>query len=185
MPFRIATLLALLLLSLACLAQTGIDNDFVTKQFGSTCAVLGGPQPLTGDLDGDGVEDIVIPGRCTNPLLDEAEKDFRVVDPYNSYFGYGNPKITTGFASEDPERRGVVLLVIHGQGPEAWRAAAPKAKFVIINLPFKQVMLKKLNLRRKSVTAIYSEEAGGDQMTSALYWDGKKYKYAPLGSSLE
>jgi hypothetical protein len=39
--------------------------------------------------------------------------------------------------------------------------------------------------RKKSVTAIYVEESTGDQMTSALFWDGKKYKYEPMGSSME
>ena len=69
------------------------------------------------DLDGDGIEDIVIPARCTNPMMDQAENSFVVVDPYNSFFGYGNPKVTTQFASEDPDRRGYSLLVIHGAGP--------------------------------------------------------------------
>jgi hypothetical protein len=32
---------------------------------------------------------------------------------------------------------------------------------------------------------IYIEEATGDEMTSALFWDGKKYRYDPLGSSME
>ena len=72
---------------------------------------------------------------CTNPMADQAEDNFTVIDPYNTFFGYGNTKITTQFASEDPAMRGLVLLVIHGTGPEAWRAATPKAKFVIINLP--------------------------------------------------
>jgi hypothetical protein len=33
--------------------------------------------------------------------------------------------------------------------------------------------------------AIYVEETGSDQMTSVIFWDGKRYKYEPLGSSLE
>jgi hypothetical protein len=77
-----------------------------------------------------------------------------------------------------------VLLVIHGAGDEAWRAAVPKAKFVIINLPFKQVAVKKLMVKKKPIMAIYAEETGGDRMTSATFWDGKKYRYQPIGSSL-
>ena len=62
--------------------------------------------------------------------------------------------------------------------------AVPKAKFVIINLPFKQVAVKKLMVKKKPIMAIYAEETGGDRMTSATFRDGKKYRYQPIGSSL-
>jgi hypothetical protein len=162
-----------------------VNNDFVQKQFGSTCTLMPGPQPLVADLDRDGIEDIVIAARCTNPLMDQAENDYKVVDPYNSFFGYGNPKITSQFASENPATRGLSLLIIHGAGADAWRADAPKAKFVIINLPFKQIAVKKLTLKKKPVMAIYAEEAGAGQTISAIFWDGKKYKYQPLGSRMD
>lgn len=162
-----------------------VDNDFVQKQFGTTCTLLPGPKPQAADLDGDGVDDVVLIARCTNPLIDQAEHNFQVVDPYNAFFGYGDTKITTQFASEDPQTRGVVLLVIHGTGSAAWRAETPKSKFVIVNLPFKEILLKKLIVKKKPVMAIYAEEAGGDHMTSAIFWDGKKYHYQPLGSGLE
>src|SRR5229473_2324336 len=119
------------------------------------------------------------------PAPSAVDNDFTVIDPYNSFYGYGNTKITTQFASEDPATRGLVLLVIHGTGQEAWRAATPKAKFVIINLPFKQITVKKLTVKKKTVMAIYAEETGGDRMTSATFWDGKKYRYQPIGSSME
>jgi hypothetical protein len=163
-----------------------IDADFVQKQFGDTCTLVPGPAPLKADLDGDGIEDIVIVARCRNPLPDQAEYNFKVVDPYNSYFGFGDPKVTTEFASEDPDRRGLCLLIIHGSGPDAWQAATPKAKFLVINLPFKQLTVKKMMVRKKSLTAIYAEEAHeGQGVVSALYWDGKKYKYRPMGMSMD
>jgi len=165
---------------------TGIDNDFIQKQFGDTCTLVPAPPPLKADLDGDGIEDIVIVARCRNPLPDQAEYNFKVVDPYNTYFGFGDPKVTTQFATEDPNRRGVSLLIVHGTGPEAWRAATPKAKFLIINLPFKQLATKKMMVHKKSVMAIYAEEAHeGQGAISALYWDGKKYRYQPMGMSME
>ena len=162
-----------------------VDDDFIQKQFGSTCKLMAGPPQLKADLDGDGIEDLVVAGHCTNPLTDQTEDNFTVIDPYNAFYGYGNTKITTQFASEDPAVRGLVLLVIHGTGPEAWRAATPKAKFVIINLPFKQISVKKLSVKKKTVMAIYVDETGGDRMTSATFWDGKKYRYQPIGSSME
>ena len=166
-------------------AKSSVDNDFVQKEFGSTCTLMPGPPQLKADMDGDGVEDLVVAARCTNALVDQAEKNFTVIDPYNSVYGYGNTKITTQFASEDPATRGLVLLVIHGSGPEAWRAATPKAKFVIINLPFREITVKKLTVKKKTVMAIYADETGGDRMTSATFWDGKKYRYQPIGSSME
>ena len=165
---------------------SGVDDDFVRKQFGDTCSLIPDFAPLKADLDGDGVEDVAIVARCKNPLPDQTDYSFKVVDPYNSYFGFGDPKITTQFASEDPQSRGISLLIIHGSGADAWRAAAPKAKFLVINLPFKQLALKKLTVHKKHVMAIYAEEAHeGEGVISALYWDGKKYKYQPMGMSME
>ena len=189
---RCICLLLLFGITPAVLAQTlakthtnAVNNDFIQKQFGTTCTLLAGPPTYTADLDGDGTEDAVIVAKCTNPLMDETENNFSVVDPYNSFFGYGDTKATSQFASEDPLARGRVLLIIHGAGAEAWRSDAPKAKFVIINLPFKQIAVKKLMVKKKQVMAIFAEESSADQMTSAVFWDGKKYRYQPLGAGLE
>ena len=141
---------------------------------------------MTADLNGDGAEDIVIVARCKNPLIDQDEKNYRVIDPLDAFYGYGNPKVTTGFAPDDPKLRGIVLLVIHGSGADTWRSPTPQAKFVIINLAVKTITVKKMKVsKKKSAMAIYVEEAGGDQMTSAIFWDGKKYRYEPLGTSME
>jgi hypothetical protein len=191
-PIRTVLILPTLLLVLTSISGAqqppsapAVDNDFIQKQFGSTCTLLSGPPILRADLDGDGIEDLVVAARCTNPLMDQTDDNFKVIDPFNSFFGYSDTKITTQFASEDPLTRGIVLLVIHGAGPEAWHSATPKAKFVIINLPFKQIAVKKLAVRKKTVMAIYAEETGGDKMTSVTYWDGKKYRYEPLGAGME
>jgi hypothetical protein len=162
-----------------------VNDDFVHKQFGQNCKMIGMPS-LRADLDADGIEDIVIPARCTNPMMDQAEHHYLVVDPYNSFFGYGNPRITTTFASEDPERRGFSLLVIHGAGADAWYSDTPKAKFMIVNLPFKDIHVKMLGTKKKKVRmAIFVDETGGDALSSAVYWDGRKYRYQPMGSNME
>jgi len=161
-----------------------VNDDFIQKQFGSNCKQTGMPA-IKADLDGDGIEDIVIPAHCTNPMMDQAEDNYVVIDPYNAFFGYGNPKVTTQFASDDPERRGFALLVIHGAGPDTWHSATPKAKFMIINLPFKDIYVKKFVVRKKDRLAIYVEETGVGAMTSVLVWDGKKYRYQPMGSTME
>jgi hypothetical protein len=185
---RFALILGCLCLAASAVAQQAtepvVDNDFVQKQFGTNCSLIDIPS-LKADLDNDGVEDIVIPARCTSPMMDQAEENYVVVDPYNAFFGYGNPVITTQFASEDPARRGFSLLVIHGAGAEAWHSATPKAKFMIVNVPFKSIYVKKMIVKKKDRMAIYVDETGGDAMTSVLFWDGKKYRYQPMGSNLE
>jgi hypothetical protein len=171
----------------AAVPATGsaVDNDFVQKQFGTEYTLDSTYPPVQIDLDADGIEDIVIVARVKNPLADQADFDFKVLDPYDEFFGVGDPRITTQFGSTDPARRGLVLCIIHGVGPEAWRSSQPKAKFVIINLPFQRIVAKSIHIRKKKVAAIYAEETGGDQMTSMLYFDGKKYKYQPMGSSMQ
>lgn len=182
----------LLLASCAAAGQTAtqkpftVDDDFVHQQFGSSCSLESAWTPIVGDLNNDGVDDIVMVARCKNPLIDEGDKNFKVVDPMDSFFGYGNPKITTGFAPDDPKLRGIDLLVIHGAGSDAWHSASPLAKFVIINLPLKTLSVKRMKVHRKKVeNAIYVEEAGADEMTSVVFWDGHKYRYTPLGSAME
>jgi len=141
---------------------------------------------MTADLNGDGIEDIVIVARCKNPLMDQGQNNYKVIDPLDSYYGYGDPKITTGLAPDDPKVRGIALLIIHGSGPDGWRSPTPQAKFVIINIAVKTISVKKMKVtKKKTTTAIYIEEAGEDKMTSAIFWDGHKYRYEPLGSSME
>ncbi len=50
-----------------------IDNDFVQKQFGSSCKLIDGQRPMLADMNGDGVEDLVLAARCTNPMADQSE----------------------------------------------------------------------------------------------------------------
>jgi len=139
-----------------------------------------------GDLDGDGIEDIAIVARGKNPLVDEAEHNYKVSDPYHSFYGLGDPKITTKFSeNDDPKFRGLSVLVIHGAGPDAWRSDTPKAKFVIINLPFTKMAVKRIKLGKKVQMAIYAQESSEQGESSAVYFDGKKYKYQPMGSSME
>jgi hypothetical protein len=163
-----------------------IDDAFVQKQFGTEFTTVPGIPAAVGDLDGDGIEDIAIVARGKNPLVDEAENGYKVSDPYHSFYGLGDPKITTKFSeNDDPKYRGLSVLVIHGAGPDAWRSVTPKAKFVIINLPFTKMAVKRIKLGKKVQMAIYAQESSEQGESSAVYFDGKKYKYQPMGSSME
>ena len=137
-------------------------------------------------MDDDGVIDLVVAARCKNPMADRGDYNFSVIDPYDSFLGYSDVKVTSTFASDEPERRGISLLIVHGAGTDAWRAEKPKAKFLMINLPFKTLAVKRLELKKRTVLGVYMEEKGeGDGTSSVIYWDGKKYKYQQLGSTLE
>jgi hypothetical protein len=176
--------------------MAGVPADLqavITKQFGAGFTVAMTPGPivmthithegdtpwaplLTGDLDGDGVEDAVILARGKDPLGGASQFDYKVQDPMNTYFGWGNPKVTSTFSTTDPVHN-FAVLVIHGSGKEGWRAEKPKAKFVIINLNFDRVTLSGASLKKKPVSALLVEESDVD--SSLVFWDGKKYKYAP------
>lgn len=163
-----------------------VTDEFIHKQFGDNCSLLPGPPQFVADLDGDGVDDLIVAARCKNPMADRAEYSFVVADPYDSFLGYSDVKVTSTFASDEPERRGISLLIIHGADKDAWRSDKPKAKFLLINLPFKTLAVKRFDLKKRTVLGIYMEEKGeGEDSSSVLFWDGKKYKYELLGSTLE
>jgi hypothetical protein len=163
-----------------------VTDEFIHKQFGDNCSLLDGPPQYVGDLDGDGVDDLVVAARCKNPMADRDEYSFVVADPYDAFLGFGDVKVTSTFASDQPERRGVSLLIIHGMGKDAWQAETPKAKFLLINLPFKTLSVKRLAMKKRTILGVYMDEQGeGANTSSVLYWDGKKYRYQQLGSTLE
>ena len=162
-----------------------IDDAFVHQQFGDQFTLIPTVGAAYGDLDGDGVEDIVIAARCKNPMLDQGEHEFTVIDPYDAFFGYGNPQVTTGFSAGDPALRGLVMLVINGSGPDAWHSTKPKAKFVIVNLPYKAIYVRKFKFKKKNIEALYVEEAGEISASSAVFFDGKKFQYVPMGGEME
>jgi hypothetical protein len=127
--------------------------------------------PLTADLDGDGQEDLVMVATAKNPLSGELDYHYRAIDPYDGYFGWGNVKDTVQFSVTNAGGARDVL-VVHN-----WRA--PKAKFVIINLPFDSLSLGRRPIKRKKTTinTLHAVETGG--LAADVYWDGKKYKWEP------
>jgi len=163
-----------------------VTDELIHKQFGDNCSLQEGPPQFVGDLDGDGIDDLVVAAKCKNPMADRDEYSFVVADPYDTFLGFGDVKVTSTFASDEPQRRGVCLLIIHGAEKDAWQAEKPNGKFMLINLPFKTLVVKKLALKKRTVLGIYMEEQGeGESTSSVLFWDGKKYKYQQLGSTLE
>src|SRR5438477_12295227 len=108
---RCLSLFLILGITPGVLAQTSapttaaVTDDFIQKQFGLTCSSIAGPPTYTADLDRDGIEDAVTVAKCTNPLMDATENNFKVLDPYNSSFGYADTTTTSQSAPADPLAR--------------------------------------------------------------------------------
>jgi hypothetical protein len=158
-------------------------KKIVHDQFGAGYKILPEYAPLVADFDGDGVEDLAIAAKALNPLLNAVEYNYKVIDPYHSFFGYGNPKVMMQFGADDPRQQGHVVLIVHGALEGGWQAAQPKAKFVVVNLPYTRLSLSHVLLHKKPVGAVAAEEP--DRVSSVVYWDGKKYKYEPMGADAD
>jgi hypothetical protein len=165
--------------------QKKIDEEFVRQQFGDQFTFMSNVGAVFGDLDGDGVEDVIIAARCKNPMLDQSEHNYTVIDPYNTFFGYGNPAVTTTFSEGDPALRGLVMLIIEGAGNDTWRSSTPKGKYVVVNLPYRAIYVRKFRFKKKTIDALYVEEAGSFGTSGAVFFDGKKFQYVPMGGDME
>lgn len=209
--------LALLLLCASAVAQNAaapsdpqdVDTHMpadlqavVTRQFGPCFKIVPqrrlavqylhppkGPQWVAfveTDMDNDGSMDAVIVARCKDVLADQDAFNYLVSDPMFDYHGYGNPKVTSAFGNDNPEY-GNVLLIIHGDGLNGWRAEKPKGKFVIINLEFDTLYATKANISKKKkkpmlVGAVHIEDKEGNG--SMIFYDGKKYRWRETSGGL-
>ena len=153
-------------------------KEIIKKQFGDEFQLFpSSPSPLlTGDLDGDGVEDAVIIVRSQHPLSQQTLYNFMAVSPQGAYFGFGDPTIGLSTEFERWQDR-KLLLVIHGSGKEGWRAETPKAKFLLVNVPFDHLSISRVKMKKKVQDVINAEESS--IMSSMVYWNGKKYKWEP------
>jgi hypothetical protein len=149
----------------------------VKQQFGATFKLPAKfPTPLiTADFDGDGVEDVAIVASSKEPLPDSFAFKYEVSDPYHAFFGFGNPKITSSM-SADPEHTHDVL-VIFGSGKDAWHAAVPKAKFVLINVPFDSLEVGRMLISKKKPPIFVIKALETQVMSSAVWYDAKKKKW--------
>jgi hypothetical protein len=161
--------------------QVQRTNDLIHRQFGDSFMLVENAQPpvLTGDFDGDGIEDAAFVASSKKVPHVEAATGYRMVDPYDDFFGYGNPQVTVRFNSSEPGRARY-LLIVHGAGAEAWRSSTPKSKYVIVNLPFESLEVSDFVWKKKQVVAIEATETS--TLSSMLFWDGKKYRWEPTGT---
>lgn len=153
-------------------------GPLVKQQFGPTFTPTTAlPRTiLSADFDGDGVEDVVIAADSDDPMPDSYEYKYQVTDPYNSFFGFGDPQHTSSMAKYDPGHTHD-LLIIFGAGPEAWRSATPKAKFVLINIPFDSFELGRLLVKKNKPPIFVVKVKEARLMESTVFYDAKKKRW--------
>jgi hypothetical protein len=149
----------------------------IETQFGSDFKLDKKFEPMIDDFDADGAEDLVLVSIGKNPLAAQGVKGYKVIDPYDAYFGFGDPKVTTKFASFG-DGTSHCVLVIHN-----YQSAIPKAKFVIVNLPFERLSRSTTPFKKRTVAAISATEEGG--LNAMVFWDGKKYRWDPTDFSTD
>jgi len=153
-------------------------EPLIKQQFGPTfTATTKLPRViLTADFDGDGVEDVVIAADSEDPIPDSYQYKYQVSDPYNSFFGFGDPQHTSSMAHFDPGHTHD-LLIIFGAGPDAWRSATPKAKFVLINVPFDSFELGRLLIKKNKPPIFVIKVLEARLMESNVFYDVKKKRW--------
>jgi hypothetical protein len=148
----------------------------VKQQFGSTFTVPAKfPAPVTADFDGDGVEDAVIIADSKEPFPDSYAFKYEVADPYHAYFGLSNPQVASGFNADPGHSHH--LLIIFGSGKESWRAATPKAKFVLVNVPFDSLEVGRMLISKKKPPIFIIKALESRIMDSSVFWDAKKKRW--------
>ncbi|MGE5324494.1 MAG: hypothetical protein ACM3SW_16630 [Actinomycetota bacterium] len=152
--------------------------QLMQQQFGSSFTLeQKSPTPvITTDLDGDGVEDLVMVAQSKDPLPDSYQYKYTVEDPYNSFFGFGDVRETVGMGRLDPAQNHA-LLVVFGVGAQTWRAATPKAKFVLINVPFDSIEVGRMLIKRKKPPIFVIKAVEAQVMESSVFWDAKKKRW--------
>ena len=144
----------------------------VAREFGTRLTLVPKFQPMFGDFDGDGAEDlaVVVSG---NPALDAAAHNYKLIDPYDSFFGYGDAKVMLTFPVTMPGEARFVAIV------HQWRSAQPKVKFVIVNLPFEQIQVGSARWKKKVISALFTIDSTG--LHAQVFWDGHKYRWLAGG----
>lgn len=172
----------------ATAAPAGVDVTqlaaLVKQQFGDTFTIPAkfSTPVITADFDADGVEDVAIVANSKDPLPDSYAFKYEIADPYHAYFGFGNPKLTSTFRA-DPEHSHH-LLIIFGSGKEAWHAATPKGKFVLINVPFDTLEVGRMLISKKKPPIFVIKALESQIMDSAVWWEAKKkrWRWEPGGA---
>jgi hypothetical protein len=183
MQLRAAFFLVAISLSVSAAAQEAVSTSLKTaraerpleqvveKQFGPDFKIDTKFQPMYADLDGDGQEDVALIAFSKHPMGGLGAFNYKVIDPYDSYFGLGDPKITTQFSTFGDGTHHCILII------HDWRGETPKDKFAVVNVPFEKLAIGRVTLKKHTYAAIEANESDG--LGSLLFFDGHKYRWEP------
>ncbi len=150
---------------------------YLASQFGPNFKLDPTIPPMFGDLDGDGDEDVVLIGTSGAPMQSQEAFSFKVADPYDAYYGTGDPRITSQFTLHFDGSARAILIVF------GWRKSQAKskrsAKFVLINTPFESVSMANLRLKKKNLQAI--EAIDRSTLHALIFWDGRRWHWSAQG----
>jgi len=170
-------------------AQSAAVTEALQASFGSAVEAVTGFKPfyLTGDFNGDGMQDIVIVVRIKERRT-ALPKDVRLINPF-----YSSPKVT--FPANPASENKLALAIIH-----SWKTPQTAAKFLLVGEApililvhertsdpdgakgLMELMSKRGKRRRgqtfpptaKGDVILLGTEVGSD---SPLYWNGKTYRW--------
>jgi hypothetical protein len=193
LPFAFRRLVLCPLLALPLLAQAVPSTAaplladpaaYVAREFGSSFKLDPKVPPMFGDLDGDGTQDVVLVGRSYSPLTAQEQMAFKVEDPYDAYFGTGDPRITSQFTLHfDGSARCILIVFDWRRPPQAKLKSRQVSKYVLINTPFETIGVVNLRLKKRSkiqeIQAI--ETVDRDTVHALIFWDGKRWRWRAQG----
>lgn len=184
LPLAFCLLLAFPLLAYSSKPAQGappvVDAAYVASQFGASFTLDPKVPPMVGDLDGDGTEDLVLVGTSSTPLLSQEQFRFKVEDPYDAYYGTGNPRITSQFTLHfDGSSRCILIVMGWRMPPSAKPNSKLFYKYVLINTPFDSLSIVKLRFKKKNLQAI--EAVDRTSLHSLVFWDDKRWRWSAQG----
>lgn len=182
-PYRFAFVLLLALPLLAQPAPTPAASPltdpaaYLAQQFGPTFKIDPKLPPMFGDFDGDGREDVVLVATSATPMLSQEQFHFKAADPYDAYFGNGNPVITSQFSLHFDGSSRCILIVFD------WRQTPgkPSPKFVLINTPFESAGITNLQLKKKKKGFNAIEVIDRTTLHALIFWNGRRWIWSAQG----
>jgi hypothetical protein len=193
LPFVFRRLVVCLALALPLLAQSAPPPAaspladpaaYVVRQFGSSFKLDPKVPPMFGDLTGDGNQDLILVGSSYAPMMAASEMEFKVEDPYDAYFGTGDPRITSQFTLHfDGSSRSILIVLDWRRPPQAKAKSKAGSKYVLINTPFDTIGIVNLRLKKRSKNKEFQAIETVDRYTvhALIFWDGKRWRWSAQG----